>query len=186
MIGPPFFFAQITLRIACARLVSFSDNLTSVSPESRGRSIAPWNGPHKTENAWRTRRVPFIDGTLAARQEGNSLHLLRKTPPTGTLPWRRRVSPHSRGSGMRVSRGDRNPPRTPTRPAPERIGERSGRRRDRRAVGVLALLWQILSGTGFPNQFFCDSWVVGFWRGRPWLAGCRIGKTSLNVGSCRF
>src|SRR5262249_59091894 len=26
----------------------------------------------------------------------------------------------------------------------------------------LALLWQILSGTGFPNQFFCDSWVVGF------------------------
>src|SRR5262249_17740456 len=27
---------------------------------------------------------------------------------------------------------------------------------------VLALLWQILSGTGFPNQFFCDSWVVGF------------------------
>src|SRR5262249_31822602 len=26
----------------------------------------------------------------------------------------------------------------------------------------LTLLWQILSGTGFPNQFFCDSWVVGF------------------------
>ena len=26
----------------------------------------------------------------------------------------------------------------------------------------LALLWQILSGTGFPNQFFNDSWVVGF------------------------
>jgi hypothetical protein len=29
---------------------------------------------------------------------------------------------------------------------------------------VLALLWQNLSGTGFPNQFFNDSWVVGFWR----------------------
>src|SRR5258707_9205422 len=28
----------------------------------------------------------------------------------------------------------------------------------------LALLWQILRDTGFPNQFFCDSWVVGFWR----------------------
>jgi hypothetical protein len=28
----------------------------------------------------------------------------------------------------------------------------------------LALLWQILSGMGFPNQFFSDSWVVGFWR----------------------
>src|SRR5260221_14218870 len=28
----------------------------------------------------------------------------------------------------------------------------------------LALLWQILSGRGFPNQFFNDSWVVGFWR----------------------
>ena len=37
-------------------------------------------------------------------------------------------------------------------------------------AGLLALLWQILSGTGFPNQFFCDSWVVGFWRGRPWVA----------------
>src|SRR5947207_8486057 len=34
---------------------------------------------------------------------------------------------------------------------------------------VLALLWQNLSGTGFPNRFFCDSWVVGFWRGRLWL-----------------
>ena len=31
----------------------------------------------------------------------------------------------------------------------------------------LALLWQIFSGTGFPNQFFDDSWVVGFLEGRP-------------------
>ncbi len=30
--------------------------------------------------------------------------------------------------------------------------------------GWLALLWQIFSMTGFPNQFFDDSWVVGFWR----------------------
>src|SRR5258707_12473109 len=50
---------------------------------------------------------------------------------------------------------------------------------------ILALLWQILSGTGFPNQFFCDSWVVGFWRGRPWLAGRRIGKKSLDAFSSR-
>ena len=50
----------------------------------------------------------------------------------------------------------------------------------------LALLWQILSGTGFPNQFFNDSWVVGFWRGRPWLAGRWIGKKSLDVGLSRF
>src|SRR5262245_19186682 len=50
----------------------------------------------------------------------------------------------------------------------------------------LALLWQILSSTGFPNHFFCDSWVVGFWRGRLWLAGYRIGKASLDVGSSRF
>jgi hypothetical protein len=26
----------------------------------------------------------------------------------------------------------------------------------------LALLWQILSGTGFPNQFFDDSWWSAF------------------------
>ena len=32
----------------------------------------------------------------------------------------------------------------------------------------LALLWQIFSGTGFPNQFFNDSWVVGFLEDRPW------------------
>ena len=32
------------------------------------------------------------------------------------------------------------------------------------SVHELALLWQIFSGTGFPNQFFNDSWVVGFWR----------------------
>src|SRR5882757_7951383 len=29
----------------------------------------------------------------------------------------------------------------------------------------LALLWQIFRRTGFPNQFFCDSWVVGFLEG---------------------
>ena len=31
----------------------------------------------------------------------------------------------------------------------------------------LALLWQILSAAGFPNQFFCDLWAVGFWRADP-------------------
>src|SRR4030095_15666898 len=50
----------------------------------------------------------------------------------------------------------------------------------------LALLWQILSDAGFPNHFFCDSWVVGFGRGRPWLAGRRIGKKSLDAFSSRF
>jgi hypothetical protein len=51
---------------------------------------------------------------------------------------------------------------------------------------ALALLWQILGGAGFPNQFFCDSWVVGFWRGRPWLPERWIGGMSLGVGSSRF
>src|SRR3954449_3749279 len=32
----------------------------------------------------------------------------------------------------------------------------------------LALLWQVFRCTGFPNQFFCDSWVVGF--GGPTMA----------------
>ena len=45
----------------------------------------------------------------------------------------------------------------------------------------LALLWQILSGAGFPNQFFCDSWVVGLWRGRRWEAEDRIGGRSLDA-----
>src|SRR5262249_31782893 len=48
------------------------------------------------------------------------------------------------------------------------------------AIPKLALLWQIFSGVGFPNQFFCDSWVVGFWRGRPSWAGPRIGRKSLD------
>src|SRR5262245_58290340 len=46
----------------------------------------------------------------------------------------------------------------------------------------LALHWQIFGGTGFPNQFFSDSWVVGFWRGRPWLARYRIGETNSDAG----
>src|SRR5262249_61550906 len=45
----------------------------------------------------------------------------------------------------------------------------------------LALLWQILSGAGFPNQFFSDSWVVGLWRGRPWEAANQIGRRSLDA-----
>src|SRR5215471_9431155 len=38
----------------------------------------------------------------------------------------------------------------------------------------LALLWQIFSGAGFPNQFFSDSWVVGLMEGRP-MADTRVG-----------
>src|SRR5262249_48153057 len=49
-------------------------------------------------------------------------------------------------------------------------------------VHDLTLLWQILRRAGFPNQFFSDSWVVGFWRGRPWLAGHWIGERSLDAG----
>src|SRR5215468_10617517 len=51
-------------------------------------------------------------------------------------------------------------PIAPASPSPERE-ERSPSQEWRQR---LALLWQILSGPGFPNQFFCDSWVVGFWR----------------------
>jgi hypothetical protein len=51
----------------------------------------------------------------------------------------------------------------------------------------LALLWQILSGTGFINQFFCDSWAVGFWGAdHGWQAGRWIGKKSLDAFSSRF
>ncbi len=46
----------------------------------------------------------------------------------------------------------------------------------------LALLWQIVIGSGFPNHFFCDSWVVGFWRGRPWFTGHWTGRPSLAGG----
>src|SRR5271157_916674 len=51
---------------------------------------------------------------------------------------------------------------------------------------ALALLWHILSGMGFPNHFFCDSWVVGFWRGRPWRVGPWIGEQSLDSFSSHF
>jgi putative tryptophan/tyrosine transport system substrate-binding protein len=42
---------------------------------------------------------------------------------------------------------------------------------DRILKGTSTTLADLEGGWGFPNQFFCDSWVVGFWRGRPWLAG---------------
>jgi hypothetical protein len=55
--------------------------------------------------------------------------------------------------------------------------------RENRAIArvLILLLWQIFSGTGFPNQFFCHSWVVGFWRGRPWLAGHRIRRRTWTL-----
>src|SRR6185436_12890926 len=43
-----------------------------------------------------------------------------------------------------------------------------------KVLGQLALLWQILSGGGFPNQFFNDSWVVGF------LEGPTMGSRTSN------
>jgi hypothetical protein len=45
------------------------------------------------------------------------------------------------------------------------------------------LLWQIIRGTGFPNQIFSDSWVVGLMEGRPWRARGQVGNASLGDGS---
>ena len=42
----------------------------------------------------------------------------------------------------------------------------------------LALLWQILSDAGFPNQFFCDSWAVGFWRADQWFILRRAARAA--------
>ena len=50
-----------------------------------------------------------------------------------------------------------------------------------RSTSGLALLWQIIRGTGFPNQIFSDSWVVGLMEGRPWRAR-GVGNASLGVG----
>ena len=47
----------------------------------------------------------------------------------------------------------------------------------------LTLLWQIIRGTGFPNQIFSDSWVVGLMEGRPWRARGQVGNASLGDGS---
>ena len=51
---------------------------------------------------------------------------------------------------------------------------------------TLALLWQILrmiGGTGFPNQFFNDSWVDGFWRADHGGHGraCRAAKLDIKL-----
>src|SRR5947199_3650672 len=43
----------------------------------------------------------------------------------------------------------------------------------------LALLWQIFGSAGFRNQFFSDSWMVGFIEGRPWRTRGWVGKSSL-------
>jgi transposase len=64
--------------------------------------------------------------------------------------------------------------------------QQNHRRRQTRAPSVrfdpLALLWQIFEGAGFPNQFFCDSWVVGILEGRPWIL---IGRAIWRSGLCR-
>ena len=45
----------------------------------------------------------------------------------------------------------------------------------------LALLWQIFSGTGFPNQFFNDSWVVGFWRADHGRHNAELGRRASRM-----
>src|ERR1700726_2063696 len=45
----------------------------------------------------------------------------------------------------------------------------------------LALLWQIFSGTGFPNQFFNDSWVVGFWRADHGRHNVELGRRASRM-----
>src|SRR6516164_8580586 len=52
---------------------------------------------------------------------------------------------------------------------------------------VLALLWQIFRRARDSQITFSvtHGWSA-FWRGRPWLAGRRIGETSSDVGSSRF
>ncbi len=55
------------------------------------------------------------------------------------------------------------------------------------AENCLALLWQIFSGTGFPNQFFNDSWVVGFWRADHGRHNVELGRRASRInrgGEC--
>src|SRR5262249_58314792 len=79
-----------------------------------------------------------------------SAHSVRQVLTAYSQPVRRRLP---RPGMLALGRGFSLPATVPTngRPCASRGGGMS-----------LALLWQILSGTGFPNQFFCDSWVVGF------------------------
>src|SRR3974390_472472 len=46
---------------------------------------------------------------------------------------------------------------------------------------VLALLWQIFSGTGFPNQFFNDLWVVGFGRADHGRHNVELGRRASRL-----
>ena len=48
-------------------------------------------------------------------------------------------------------------------------------------AGNLALLWQIFSGTGFPNQFFNDLWVVGFWRADHGRHNAELGRRASRM-----
>ena len=48
-------------------------------------------------------------------------------------------------------------------------------------VSPLALLWQIFSGTGFPNQFFNNSWVVGFWRADHGRHNAELGRRASRM-----
>jgi hypothetical protein len=52
---------------------------------------------------------------------------------------------------------------------------------------VLALLWQILQTRGFPNRWFGDSWLIGFWRADQWMwTGRRISIAGLRRLSLRY
>src|SRR5262249_5134907 len=82
--------------------------------------------------------------------------------------------PHSRKKNQRVrTTGNQLPSREIT--GPRTMGEGAHRNRCATVYShcetALALLWQILTGTGFPNQFFCDI-----------AAGVRFGCVLADAG----
>ena len=58
---------------------------------------------------------------------------------------------------------------------------KQGQGNDSNSTERLALLWQILSGAGFPNQFFNDSWVVGFWRADHGRYNVELGRRASRM-----
>src|ERR1700687_1661378 len=146
-----------------------SRNRCDCEPDGGGRSVA---------SSWLSRRPH-------CRRLGGRGHSWRRASANGILQLRVPTRRLCRGVMLRPARTDLG--RMALAHSP-RGGMLLTKAAFNRNVGKedLALLWQILSGTGFPHPFFCDSWEVGFWRGRPWLAGHRIGRGSLDAFSSRF
>src|SRR6516225_8322521 len=87
------------------------------------------------------------------------------------------------GRGVSVGKLPEATPVVPPRKTPKEPSKRHPQPKD---VGLSTTLADFSRARDSQISFSVTHGWSAFWRGRPWLAGHRIGETSSDVGSSRF